>query len=137
MLTLHRWDPFTEITRFTDELTRNTRAARFVPAVDVYEDAEALVLRAELPGIDAKDVDVSIDKNVLTLRGERKLHRAEDKEGWHRVESSYGTFTRSFTLPQNVDTESIAAEMDKGILTLRLAKKSAPQARKVAVSVKS
>ena len=137
MLTLHRWDPFTEITRFTDELTRNTRAARFSHAVDVYEDAEALVLRAELPGIDAKDVDVSVDKNVLTLRGERKLHRSEDKEGWHRVESAYGTFTRSFTLPQNVDTDSIAAEMDKGILTLRLAKKSAPQARKVAVSVKS
>ncbi|MBK7396272.1 MAG: Hsp20/alpha crystallin family protein [Myxococcales bacterium] len=137
MLTLHRWDPFAEISRITDEFNRNVRPARFVPAVDIYEDAESLVLRAELPGVDPKDVDVSVDKNVLTVRGERKQQRSEEKEGWHRVESSYGQFTRSFTLPQTVDSDAIDANLEQGILTLRLPKKTAPQPKKVAVSVKS
>ena len=133
---LHRWDPFSELSRLNDDFSRTQRAPRFSPAVDIYEDPESLVLRAELPGVESKDLDISVDKNILTLKGERKLHRAEDKDGWHRIESSYGTFSRSFSLPQNVDADAIAASLEQGVLTLRLPKKSAPQPKKVAVSVK-
>jgi HSP20 family protein len=136
MLTV--WDPFADINRVHREIERNffgprARGADFAPAVDVHEDTESLVLRAELPGVKREDIDVAIDGNVLTLKGERKLEKEESGRKYHRIERSYGSFVRQFQLPTNVDTSSIDAKLNEGVLTVRLPKKEELKARKVEV----
>lgn len=133
------WDPFADLNRMQREVERNffgprSRQADFAPAVDVHEDAEQLVLRAELPGVKREDIDIQLDANVLTLKGERKLEQ-EEAEGrrYHRIERSYGTFVRQFQLPTNVDGTKIDAQFADGILTLRIAKKAELKARKIEV----
>lgn len=133
------WDPFADLNRMQREVERNFfgprgRQADFAPAVDVHEDAEQLVLRAELPGVKREDIDIQLDANVLTLKGERKLEQ-EETEGrrYHRIERSYGTFVRQFQLPTNVDGTKIDAQFADGILTLRIAKKAELKARKIEV----
>ena len=132
------WDPFADLNRIQREFEKNyfgprTRPADFAPPVDVHEDAEALVLRAELPGVKKEDIDVSVDSNVLTLKGERKLEREEEGRRYHRVERSYGTFVRQFQLPSNLDPTSIDAKLTDGVLTLRLQKKAELKPRKIDV----
>ena len=134
------WDPFADLNRIQREFEKNyfgprTRPADFAPPVDVHEDAEALVLRAELPGVKKEDIDVSVDSNVLTLKGERKLEREEEGRRYHRVERSYGTFVRQFQLPSNLDPTSIDAKLTDGVLTLRLQKKAELKPRKIDVKV--
>ena len=134
------WDPFADLNRIQREFEKNyfgprTRPADFAPPVDVHEDGEALVLRAEVPGVKKEDIDVSIDSNVLTLKGERKLEREEEGRRYHRVERSYGTFVRQFQLPSNIDPTSIDAKLTDGVLTLRLQKKAELKPRKIDVKV--
>ena len=105
------------------------------PAVDIYEKDGNIVLKAELPGVDPKDVDVRVENNVLTLRGERKFDSDVKKEGYHRVERAYGTFGRSFTLPTVVDTEKINAEYKDGVLRVTLPKREEAKAKQIAISV--
>jgi HSP20 family protein len=107
----------------------------WAPAVDIYEKDGNIVLKAELPGIDPKAVDVRVENNVLTLRGERKLEHEVKKENVHRVERTYGTFTRSFTLPTIVDTEKIKAEFKEGVLTLVLPKREEAKPKQIQVQV--
>ena len=121
---LLRFDPFARTAASTQA---------FTPAVDVYEDAESISVRAELAGLKPEDVQISVENSVLTLRGERKLEREENKAGYHRIERSYGAFTRSFALPRVVDGEKIQAEMKDGVLTVRLPKKGEAQPRKVEI----
>jgi HSP20 family protein len=109
------------------------RQADFAPAVDVHEDAEQLVLRAELPGVKREDIDIQLDANVLTLKGERKLEQETEGRRYHRIERSYGTFVRQFQLPTNVDGTKIDAQFADGILTLRIAKKAELKARRIEV----
>jgi HSP20 family protein len=127
MATLSRWDPFGEMQRLTDQMFRplfgGEERRGFTPAVDIYEDADAIVCRAELPGVKPEDVTISVENNVLTLSGERKLERKEEHEGYHRIESVYGSFTRSFALPESVKADEVEADMTEGILTLRIPKK--------------
>jgi HSP20 family protein len=126
MGTLSRWDPFGEMQRLTDQMFRNwafDERRTFAPAVDIYEDNEAISVRAELPGIKPEDVKISVENNVLTLSGERKLERSEEREGYHRIESSYGVFSRSFALPESVNADAVEADMNEGILTVRIPKK--------------
>ena len=133
---LRRFDPFAEVRRLQDEMDGwlgATGRTGFTPAVDIYEDKESISVRAELAGMKAEDVHVSVENNVLTLRGERKLEREDQKQGYHRIERAYGAFTRSFALPQLVDAEKIHAEMKDGVLTLRLPKKGEPQPRRVEI----
>jgi HSP20 family protein len=132
------WDPFADLNRMQREVERNffgprNRQADFAPAVDVHEDAESLVLRAELPGVKREDIDIQVDANVLTLKGERKIEQEEEGRRYHRVERSYGTFVRQFQLPTNVDATKIDAELADGILTLRILKKAEQKARKIEV----
>src|SRR5580693_3716879 len=94
----------------------------FAPPVDVYEDEHNITLKIEVPGIDEKDVDVSIENNTLTVRGHRKFEKDEKEENFHRVERMYGSFTRSFTVPNTVDLEQVTANYDRGVLKIRLAK---------------
>lgn len=131
---LTRFDPFAEMNRLHSELTRQSEASRsFAPAVDIFEDAEAIHVKAELPGVKSEDVKIDVENNVLTLRGERKLERDEKKDNYHRVERWYGSFARQFLLPRTVDAEKIDAELKEGVLTVRLPKRAEIKARQIAV----
>jgi HSP20 family protein len=143
---LTRWDPFTEMSRLQDELFRSAvgprtggaaRPARpdsaraaFSPAVDVHEDADAIFVQAELPGLRLDDVEVGVENDVLTLSGERKSEREEGhylRERWH------GAFSRSFKLPRTVDVERIEATLKDGVLSVRLPKRDNVKPRKIEV----
>lgn len=135
MTMLSRWDPFSEISRLQGDLNRlwGESRAGFQPAVDIFEEEGAIVMKAEVPGMKAEDLHVNVENGVLTLSGERKLENEEQREGYHRIERSYGSFTRSFVLPKTVDGESIDASLDGGLLTLRLPKREAAQPRRIEV----
>jgi|SwirhirootsSR2_FD_contig_31_10906494_length_564_multi_2_in_0_out_0_1 HSP20 family protein len=138
---LSRWDPFTELSRLQDEMVRafgheeprSGAPLAFRPAVDIVEDKDAILLRAELPGLKAEDVHIELEKNVLTLRGERKQEQKVEKSNFYRFERRYGQFARSFVLPETVDGAAIEAELKDGVLNLRLPKKAADQPRKISV----
>jgi HSP20 family protein len=138
---LSHWDPFEEIARLQDQVTRlwnaggevSTRRGVFAPPVDIYEDNDAFHLKVELPGMQSKDVHVSVENGVLTVRGERKLEKENERDGYHRIERSYGGFARSFTLPKTVNGEQLEAEMRDGVLSLRLPKQVAPPPRRIPI----
>jgi HSP20 family protein len=145
-----RWEPFRDLlslqdrmNRMFDESYRGGRSASddwalggsWAPAVDIYEHQGNIVLTAELPGVDAKDVDVRVENNVLTLRGERKWSEEVQRESYHRVERAYGSFTRSFTLPNVVDTEKIKADFKDGMLKLVLPKKEEAKPKQISINV--
>jgi HSP20 family protein len=109
----------------------------FAPAVDVYEDEHNITLNIEVPGIDEKDIDVRVENNTLTVHGERKFEKEQKEENFRRVERQYGSFTRSFTLPNSVDTDSIQANYDKGVLKIQLAKKAEAKPKQIKVNVGS
>ena len=105
----------------------------FIPAVDIYEDEKQLVLTAELPGINEKDVDIKIEDNTLSIHGERKLEKETREENYHRIERAYGSFYRSFTLPNHIDQDKIQAEHENGVLRIIMPKKPELQPRKVKI----
>lgn len=114
-----------------DELT----AGNFIPAVDVYEDAQKLVLKLEVPGIKQEDLDIHIENQTLTVKGERKFEVNEKEENFHRIERRYGSFVRSFTLPQTVDTNAVTANYDAGVLSISLTKKAEAKPKQVKIAV--
>ena len=107
----------------------------FIPPVDVYEDAHQVVLKLEVPGIKQEDLDVRVENQMLTVKGERKFEKDEKEENFHRIERRYGSFTRSFTLPQTVDTGAVKAGYEQGVLTISLAKKEAAKPKQVKVEI--
>ena len=109
--------------------------SNFAPPVDVYEDEHNITLKIEVPGIDEKDINVSIENNTLTVRGERRFEKDEKEENFQRVERMYGSFTRSFTLPNTVDPEQVSAHYEKGVLKVRLAKKAEAKPKLIKVNV--
>ncbi|HVE79633.1 MAG TPA: Hsp20/alpha crystallin family protein [Gemmatimonadaceae bacterium] len=133
--------PAFSLRREIDRLFEDTLSGRrsgggtgWTPAVDVRETERELTLDFELPGIDPGHVDVSVDAGILTVRGEKREERKEGEEGrYHVIERSYGTFTRSFQLPQGVDEEQISADFDKGILSVRIPKAALPQPRRIQI----
>jgi len=132
---LTRFDPFAELNRFQREMSRGYDGNVWKPAVDIFEDKEAIQVRAELPGVKTEDVKIDVENNILTLHGERKLENEEKKDSYHRVERFYGSFTRQFMLPRTVDSEHIDAQLKDGVLTVRLPKK--PEVKARSISVKS
>ena len=141
-----RWDPFREMVALQHQMNQlfqenfpgsreEALGTNFVPAVDVYEDEKNITLKMEVPGIDEKDIDVRLENNTLTIHGERKFEKEEKEENFQRIERRYGSFTRSFTLPSTVDTENVAADYDKGILKLTLAKRAEARPKQIKVSV--
>ncbi len=112
-------------------------AAGFVPPVDIYEDEHKLVLKLEIPGIRQEDLDVRMENNTLTIKGERSFQTEGKEENFHRVERRYGSFYRSFTLPNTIDQESIKADYDAGILRLELQKKAESKPKQIKVNVGS
>jgi HSP20 family protein len=107
----------------------------FAPPVDVYEDEHNVILKIEVPGIDEKDIDVRIENNTMTVHGERKFEQEEKEENYRRVERQYGSFTRTFTLPQTVDQENVQADYDKGVLKIKLSKKAEAKPKQIKVNV--
>jgi HSP20 family protein len=150
MTQLTRWEPFRELQDRIDRMNRLFResyrpegpeealtSTSFAPPVDIYEDEHNITLKMEVPGIDEKDIDVRIENNTLTVRGERKFEKEEKEENFRRVERQYGSFTRSFTLPSSVETENVQATYDKGVLEIRLAKKAEAKPKQIKVKVGS
>ncbi len=144
MAMLTRYDPFRDLLRMQDEVgrlfddrlgLRGGESVGWTPACDIFEDGEAVTLRFELAGVEPKDVDIRYENGVITLRGERKMEKEEKKENYHRVEMSYGSFTRSFSLPAVVDPEKIKAEAKNGVLTVTLPKKAEAKPRPITVKV--
>jgi HSP20 family protein len=142
MAILARYDPFRDLARFQEEMSRlfdermagPAESLGWTPACDIYEDGEEVVIRSALAGVEPKDVDIRFENGVLTLKGQRKMEKEEKKENYHRVEMSYGAFTRTFSLPTSVDAEKIRAESKNGVLAVHLPKKS--EARPKAIQVK-
>jgi HSP20 family protein len=106
------------------------------PAVDIYETADSIVIKAELPDVDQKDIEVRIEDSTLILKGERKHEDDVKKENYHRIERYFGTFQRSFSLPTTVDQEQIEANCEKGVLTITLPKKEEKKPKQISIQVK-
>ena len=117
------------------DFVRDGEAGRrtWLPTVDIYESDDAFIATADLPGLSKKDIDVSIEDNVLTVSGERKFEKSDDEGTFRRVERSYGTFRRSFALPRSVDTAKVEAKFKDGVLTLTLPKSEVAKSRKITV----
>ncbi len=143
-----RNDPFRDLLSLQDQLFRTfdsayrsgrteelPAATTWQPLVDVFEDAEGITLKVELPEVDAKDVEIQVEGNSLTLKGERKLEKEDKREGYHRIERTYGAFSRTFTLPNTVDVEHITAESKDGVLRIFLPKKPETKPRQIKVGV--
>jgi HSP20 family protein len=130
---LAKWSPFDELTRFERKFDRLFAGHSFSPAVDVYEDKEKITVEAEVPGMEEKDVEITVDKNVLSIKGSRQLEKKADKKEYWRVERSSGSFVRSFTLPSSVETENIQASYNKGVLTIHIPKKPEVVPRKIEI----
>ena len=148
MMAITRWDPFRDVVALQNRVNSLFRemnegdnplsAASFVPAVDVYEDAKKVVLKLEVPGMEEKDLDIRVENNTLTVKGERKLEKEEKEEkeeNFHRIERRYGSFYRAFTIPSTVDTENVQASYNAGVLKLELNKKPEAQPKQIKVNV--
>jgi HSP20 family protein len=132
---LMKWEPFREMSRLRHDMDRLwedffgpgprglMRTEEWTPAVDVAETPEKVTVKAEVPGIDPKNIDISLVGDVLTVKGEKKSEREETKENYHLVERSYGSFSRSLRLPAAVDADKIDARYEKGVLTVTCPKK--------------
>ena len=144
-MAITRWDPFREVVSLQNRMNSLFRdmnegeapmsTASFVPAVDVYEDDKKVMLKLEIPGMDQKDLDVSVENNTLTVRGERKFESEEKEENFHRIERRYGSFFRAFTLPSTIDSEHVQASYNAGVLKLELTKKPEAQPKQIKVNV--
>ncbi|MBI2393730.1 MAG: Hsp20/alpha crystallin family protein [Deltaproteobacteria bacterium] len=130
MRNMLRWDPFREMTQLVPE----ERMSSFMPAFEVKETKDAYVLRADIPGVKEADLEVTLTGNRLTIGGKRDAEKQEKHDTWYVYERSYGSFTRSFTLPPGIDANAISASLDKGVLTVNIGKKPEVQAKKIAIS---
>ena len=145
-MAITRWDPFRDVVALQNRVNSLFRdfseggdspltTASFVPAVDIYEDAQRVTLKLEVPGVDEKDLDIRVENNTLTVKGERKFEKEEKEENFHRIERRYGSFYRAFTLPSSVDTENVQASYNAGVLKVELKKKAEAQPKQIKVNV--
>ena len=140
-MSLSHFDPLANLRVFEDAFSRMLSEPQtnrpWAPAVDIYETENELCLKADLPGVDQKDIDVRVENQTLTITGQRNFEKKETGQGYHRIERSYGSFSRSFAVPNSFDTEKIAAHYQNGVLTVSLPKKEAAKPRQVKVEVKA
>jgi HSP20 family protein len=142
-----RWEPLRELTSLQNEVNRlfstvvdsppggGATLRRWMPAMDLVEDDDAFVLRADLPGMREEDVSIEFEDSVLTVSGERKSEHEERKEGFHRVERAFGSFSRTLTLPKGIDAEAIHASFDNGVLEVRIPKPEETKPRRISIGV--
>jgi len=141
MTLITRINPFRELAGFLENFADVNTAAdnqqafgSFVPAVDVYEDEHSLTLKLEVPGLNEEDINVTLENNTLTVSGERKFDKEEKEENFHRIERRYGSFTRTFRLPNTVDSEKVEAGYDKGVLKITLAKRAEAKPKTIKIA---
>jgi HSP20 family protein len=146
-MAINRWDPYRDVlalqhrlNNLFQDLSRNNEnepvtTVGFVPPVDIYEDEHKLVLKLEIPGLRLEDLDVRIENNTLTVKGERSFQSEGKEENFHRVERRYGTFYRAFTVPDTFNSEGIKAEYDAGVLRVELEKKPESKPKQIKVNV--
>ena len=144
-----RWTPFRELTTVQDRMNKlfedvlkapyrgdeGLSASHWAPAVDIYETDREIVLKAELPEMQEKDIQIKVEDNILVLSGERSMEKEVKEENYHRIERAYGTFNRSFTLPRTVDREKIKASYKDGILKVLLPKKEEDKPKQIKIDV--
>ncbi len=136
-----RWDPYRDITAIRDEMNRmfsrsigeTAGGSAWTPAMDIFDRQDAVELTAELPGLTADDIEIEIDDNVLTVKGERRFEDAVEDGRYYRLERAYGQFSRSVTLPQGVKADEISADFDGGVLRVRVPKADEVKPRRIAV----
>ncbi len=143
-----RYNPFHDLRTIQEQMNRlidlawnresgeDIREGAWQPPVDIYEDENSVIIKAELPDVDQKDIEVKIEENTLILRGERRQDQSIKKENYHRIERFYGSFQRSFALPLTIDREKVKASCDKGILTISLPKREETKPKQITVEVK-
>lgn len=145
IMNIVKYDPFRELRNLQDEMTRLFSGAlpanrdeftggSWAPSVDIFEDKDRLILEADLAGMNREDFDISVENNVLTLKGERKFEKKTNGDNYHRVERSYGAFTRSFTLPPTVSADGATADFENGVLRVSLPKREETKARKIEIT---
>ncbi len=143
-----RWEPFRELGTMQKEFNRLFNEAfprkygedelstrTWAPPVDIFETENSLVLKADLPGVDPKDVEIRVEDSTLYLKGERKFEKEVKEENYHRVERSYGTFTRSFSLPNSIDADKVTADYKDGQLTLTMPKREEAKPKTIRINV--
>lgn len=142
-----RWEPFRDLVALQDRISRilddrfgrthaeESLTGAITPPVDIYENADALVLEADVPGLNLEELDIRVEDNTLTIRGERKPAREVAEESYHRAERPYGVFTRSFSLPSTIDAERIDASYRDGVLRLTMAKREESKPRQIKVQI--
>jgi HSP20 family protein len=143
-----RWEPLRELSTLQNEMNRlfgsvfdtptqpnGGTLRRWMPAMDLIETEDHFVLRADLPGMSEEDVNLEVEERVLTISGERKAEHTETKEGYHRVERAFGSFSRSLTLPEGIDAEAVTASFDRGVLEVRIPKPEQRKPRKISIGV--
>src|SRR5438128_4805095 len=146
MRTLARWEPFRGATCLQDHVNRlfnddferrgeESSLTAWAPAVDIYETEHELVVKADLPEIDPKDLDIRVENNILTIRGERKFEKRVNEDNYLRVERAYGSFARSFTLANTVNSDAIKADYQNGVLTLNIPKREEAKPKQIKVNV--
>jgi HSP20 family protein len=147
MTTVTRWEPYRGLSTLHEQVNRlfndtvlrgqgeESSLTTWAPAADIYETTNELVVKADLPDVNEKDIDVRVENNVLTIRGERKFEKSVNEENYLRVERTYGAFSRSFSLPNTVNTEAIHATYKNGVLTVTLPKREESKPRQVKVAV--
>ena len=146
MRTLSRFEPFRGASTLQDQINRlfsdvferpgdESNLTTWAPAVDIFETEHELVVKADLPDIDPKDLDIRVENNVLTIRGERKFEKDVNEDNYLRVERSYGTFSRSFTLANTVNAEAIKADYQNGVLTLTIPKREEAKPKQIKINV--
>jgi HSP20 family protein len=146
MTSITRWDPFRSLSTLQDQVNRlfessfktgqeNSALATWAPAVDVYETENELVIKADLPEVEEKDIDVRVENNMLTIRGERKLEQSVKEDNYLRVERAYGSFSRSFSLPNTVNSNAIEATYKNGVLRVELPKRAESKPKQVKINV--
>ena len=146
-MSIVKYDPFRELRSLQDEMTRvfagvmpssynreEMTHGAWAPSVDIFEDKDRLILEAELPGMSRDDFEISVENNVITLSGERKFEKKTEGDNYHRVERLYGSFTRSFTLPQTVTADGATADFDNGVLRVSLPKREETKARRIEIT---
>ena len=145
MNAIYRWDPFRGLNTLNEQFNQlltdsfvpsgETAMANWSPAVDIYETEGELVVKADLPDVNEKDIDIRIENNTLTITGERKFEQKVNKDNYLRVERAYGTFSRSFSLPNTVNTEAVQADYHNGLLTVHLPKREESKPKQIKVEV--
>jgi HSP20 family protein len=146
MRTLSRWEPFRGATTLQEQVNRlvndvfernqhESSLSTWAPAVDIYETEHELVVKGDLPDIDPKELDIRVEKNVLTIRGERKFEKSVNEDNYLRVERAYGAFSRSFSLSNTVNAEGIKADYQNGVLTLNIPKREEAKPKQIKVNV--